>query len=82
VVFSYYNEAQSVAEYTLDNVAVSGGSSFGAITVTTDKDLHFNALADSDDFVLPGDILVIAAQVSSSAATADVQVSFNWEEDY
>lgn len=83
MVFDYVDEANSVTEFSLDNLPVSGGLSVGSITAESGSGrlIEFNIREDLDTVIGPGDIIVIAARVAASP-TATAQASITWQEDY
>jgi len=80
--FAYIDEASSIVETAKDLVTVSGGRLIGALTVVDQNSIiiRFNSTANQDTILTPGDVLCIAAKVSSGAAS-DMQTSFTWQED-
>ena len=82
VIFNYVDKAGSIMEIATDLVTVSGGSLVDARTVVagSSEPIMFNIRQWFDLAQSPGDIFVIAARVSSGAAS-DMQATGTWAED-
>jgi len=82
VVFSYIDEENSIAEFSEDNVTITGGRLVGSVTASSGASVtvSFNDEPNTDTFVAPGDILCLSGRVSSGGA-ADMDVSISWQED-
>lgn len=79
MVWEYDEKENSITEYSNSKIGVSGGRAALTLTVSsnTSRDL---VLEELESFLNPGDVLCVAAQVSSGAA-GDMQASFSWDEE-
>ena len=82
LVFDYVNKESSIAEFSEDNVLVTGGKLLGSVTATlgSPQSIIFNDEANTDTFVPPGAIFALVARVSSGGAS-DMDASMSWQED-
>lgn len=82
LVFNYLDKAGSIAEFSEDNVLVTGGVLIGSLTATLGgpQSVNFNDEQNTDTFLAPGSIFALVARVSSGAAS-DMDVSMSWQED-
>jgi len=82
LIFDYVDKATSIAEFSEDNVGISGGRLVGSVTATVGApaEANFNDEENTDTFISPGDVLALVARVSSGPAS-DMDVSVSWQED-
>ena len=81
VDWQYVNQSQSIVEYSTSKVSVSGGTSVGGLTISgSSVSVRLNQTPGTDSVIQPGDVLCLAAAVSSGAAS-DMQGSMSWQED-
>ena len=82
LVFDYVDKTASIAEFSEDNVLVTGGKLLGSVTTTagSPQSINFNDEENTDTFVPPGSIFALVARVSSGAAS-DMDASISWQED-
>jgi hypothetical protein len=80
VTFEYIDKENSITEKTEGDVLVTGGTLLAAITVVNGSSQIIEFGRDDSNPVLPGQVLCVAAQMSSGAS-ADCQASLTWQED-